>query len=92
MAGRGALEGAEAVSGLSDHARRNREFWDRQSDAYQERMVAVVRPQMLDAVLVGKFVIAEWLDRVSTVLAFTVWRVRGPAKDLELTTGYARVG
>lgn len=22
----------------------------------------------------------------------TVWRVRGPAKDLELTTGYARVG
>jgi ubiquinone/menaquinone biosynthesis C-methylase UbiE len=25
------------VSELTDHARRNREFWDRQSDAYQER-------------------------------------------------------
>jgi len=30
------------VSGLSDHARRNREFWDRRSDEYHERNAAFI--------------------------------------------------
>jgi len=37
LAGRGDLEGAEAVSGLTEHARRNRNYWDAESDNYQQR-------------------------------------------------------